>query len=99
MIQSTDQLAALRTTVTRIVRETTGLHELLAVPVAAAICTEIQHAYGGAETYFPAPSKAARNQAILDDWRRGLPPDAICLRHAIARRTFYRLISQRTAAA
>jgi Mor family transcriptional regulator len=95
MSQALDQLAALRTTVTRIVRETTGLHERLAVPVAAAICTEIQTAYGGAALYVPAITKRERNRAILADWHAGRAIPDICQRHRVGRTTVYRLIGQR----
>ena len=97
MPQALDKLSSLRTTITRIVREATGLHELLALPVADAICGELQQTFGGAEIYIPAPSRIDRNQAILDDWRRGLSPDTIRRRHGVARATVYRLIARQHA--
>ncbi|WP_295406630.1 Mor transcription activator family protein [uncultured Thiocystis sp.] len=90
-----DTLVALHTQITRIVREATGLHEQLALPVAEAICAELQHAFGGAEIYIPAPSRTERNQAILDDWHGGRPIPAICRKHGIARATVYRLLGAR----
>lgn len=95
MPKDADTLAALRTQITRIVRESTGLHEQLALPVAAAIYSELQQEFGGSEVYIPVPNRADRYQAILDDWQAGRPIHVICRHHGIARSTFYRLLGAR----
>lgn len=91
MSQTIDHLAALRTNIVRIVRESTGLREQLALPVAEAIYRELQMTFGGSSLYIPAPSRADLHQAILDDLRTGRPIPVICRSHGVARATVYRL--------
>jgi Mor family transcriptional regulator len=92
MLSEIDNFSALRTRIVRIVRESTGLHEQIALPVADAIYLELQQHFGGSSVYVPVPSRAARNRAILADWESGLSPDAIRRRHHVSRATVYRLL-------
>jgi Mor family transcriptional regulator len=94
-MQTTDQIVALRNSITRIVRNATGMHEVLAVPIATAICSELQRSFGGEEVYIPAPERNNRNQMVKDDWQLGASIDTICTRYGISRTTFYRLIGEK----
>lgn len=87
-----DQLSALRTRYVRIVREYTGLHETLALPVANALVEELQTLHGG--TYIPAHSKAARYQAIRDAAALGQSVTQICHAFRVHRCTVYRALGR-----
>jgi Mor family transcriptional regulator len=86
-----DQLTNLRARVVRIVREATGLHERLALPVAQSICEELARDSGGGELYVPAPDRTARDAAIRRDFRVDNHAE-VMRRHGVSRATLYRVI-------
>ena len=87
-----DRLSDFRTRITRIVREATGMHERLALPIAEAICCELQDRYGGAELYVPAKPRETLHGEILDAWRSGATVADLCRRYPVSRRTIYRVV-------
>lgn len=91
--QSVDRMQELRTILTRVVRESTGMHEQLALPIADSICDELQRRYGGRQWYIHAPCASDRHQQIRDAAALGTPVQAICQRFGVARATVYRALS------
>lgn len=92
MSQSEDLIADMRVRITRIVRDATGMHERLALPIACAILDELQREHGGGPLYIPAPSRQGRDIAIRDAWQCGMPPAAIADTYGLHRSTVYRVI-------
>ncbi|MFD2112032.1 Mor transcription activator family protein [Thiorhodococcus fuscus] len=90
-----DRAHELRTIITRVVRESTGMHERLALPIAQAVTVELQRRYGGQPLDVPAPSKDDRNQAIIDAWNLGTPVKDLGSKFGASRSTIYRVIGRR----
>jgi len=87
---SDDLLAALRTDVVRIVRESTGLHERLAVPIAEDILTAMRRRWGGERLAVPAETAAERAASIRCLLAAGHQPDAVTQLLGVSRSTVYR---------
>lgn len=86
-----DRLGDLRSRVTRIVRDATGLHERLALPVAESICGELAKEFRGGGLSVPSPDKAARDAAVRRAFT-GSNHAQVCGQHGISRSTLYRII-------
>ena len=82
-----------------IVREETGMHEPLAIVLAASIERGLRKRFGGqtmgtrGDIYIPAPDRAERNAAVLADFN-GTNHAQVCAKHSISPATFYRIIGQ-----
>jgi len=85
-----DVLAALRTDVVRIVRESTGLHERLAVPIAEDILLAMRRRWGGERLAVPAETAAERALSIRCLIAAGYPPEAVAQLTGVSRATVYR---------
>ena len=98
MSVASDHLSSLRTLIVRTIREQTGLHERLAVPLAEEILRGIQAQHGGGVLTIPARSKADRYQAIRDAHAIGVPVSDLCVTDAVDRSTVYRALRSQSAA-
>lgn len=90
MSQTADHLAALRTLVTRIVRECTGMNERLAVPIAHEITRGLQQLWGGREVWIPSPRADERADEIRQALEVGLSPKEIVAAYGVSRASVYR---------
>lgn len=86
-----DKAAAVRTDITRAIREATGLHERFAGEISDEILHCLQQRWGGDRVYIPSRDRAARDAAIRAEFD-GRNHIEICRRHAISRATLYRII-------
>lgn len=89
-----DKAAAVRTDITRAIREATGLHERFAVEISDGILHRLQQRWGGDRIYIPSKDRAARDAAIRAAFD-GRNHDEVCRRHGISRATLYRILGQR----
>ncbi len=90
-----DNEALIKTRITRVVRERTGLHERLAAPIADEVFDGLCQTFGGERVYF-VRSKAARDAAVRAEFD-GHNFAAVMRRHNISRATLYRIIGRRSA--
>lgn len=92
MSVASDHLSSLRTLIVRTIREQTGLHERLAVPLAEEILRGIQMQHGGGALSIPVPSRADRYRAIRDAHALGATVPDLCSTYAVDRSTVYRAL-------
>lgn len=79
-----------RSTVVRAIRNTCGLSERFASPIADGILKALKHTYGD-KLYLPNPRPdPARIRAAYDGTNR----DELCKQWRISRATFYRLMNE-----
>ena len=77
----------------RIIRETLGLPEKIAVPMADELAKGLQKQLGG--LYIPAREiRSVRDDAVRRDFN-GRNHVEVMKEHSLSRRTFYRIISGR----
>lgn len=89
-----DLVERLQTRVVTIIRERTGLHDYLARPIADDILQAMRRNLGGERVYIPERARAERAElyALIAREYDGTNRDALCRRHHISRRTFYRAV-------
>ncbi len=75
----------------RIVRQATGLHERVALPIAEIICDELAREMGAGGHEAPAMSRAERNAAIRRAFR-GNNHREVMRRYKVGRTTLYRVV-------
>jgi len=86
-----DTLSALRTDIVRAVREHTGLHERLAVPIAEDILAAVRQRFGGQRIYVPSAQTAQeRAEAIRSLLDCGHDPQTVARLTGLSRATVYR---------
>lgn len=88
-----DNLAAMRTIATRVIREATGMHEPEACAIAIAILERIQQSMGGGYTYLPAPPRPDRAPEILSAVRSGMRTSDVSRRLRVSVRTVQRVVA------
>lgn len=98
--QIEDEAIQLHREFVEIVREEIGMNEAFANTMAAALVRGMRKRYGGQrlgrkDIYVPAPSKAARNAAIRQEFN-GTNRDEVCKKHGISRAMLYVIVSKRT---
>lgn len=89
-----DKAAAVRTDITRAIREVTGLHERFASDISDGILQRLQQRWGGDRIYIPSRDRAARDAGIRADFD-GRNHGEVCRRYGISLATLYRVIGQR----
>ena len=72
-------------------RQTTGLHERIALPIAESICGELAQEMDAAGHQEPVTSRADRNAAIRREYR-GDNHREVMRRYSISRATLYRVV-------
>ncbi|MCK5769484.1 Mor transcription activator family protein [Algiphilus sp.] len=82
---------------TRVIREHTGLAERIAVEMAGEAWNALVTQLGGERVYF-CPSKAERDAAVIRDFN-GRNHAEVCREHDISRRTLYRILNGRAGGA
>jgi DNA-binding NarL/FixJ family response regulator len=90
---STDRVVALRTLVTRAVREATGLNERLALPIAEDIVHGLRRQWGGQDIRIPAQTAAERAEAIQQAAALGMSPQQIAAALGHGKATVYRALA------
>lgn len=88
-----DTTARLRTEIVRAVREATGMHEQLAMPVADAILDRLRATWSGSRLYVPAQDTVRRDRAVRAAFD-GANHRELCRRYHISRRTLYRILAK-----
>jgi hypothetical protein len=84
---------SLITTITRVVREATGLHERFSCEIATSVVDELGRQYGCERLYIPALPKNHQRSSVLRDFN-GSNVDEVCTKHGIHRATLYRYLSE-----
>ncbi len=92
MSHEEDRVQGLQTSTVRAVREATGLHERLALPIARQIVAGLLHEFGGESFYFPKRGRSIED-ALLEEFD-GLNREQLCRKYNLPRRTFYRMIER-----
>ena len=87
-----DRQIELQTIITRGVRQATGMHERLALPLVDAIMAELQRHYGGERYYIPAPGRVDRDQSIRDAIALGSSVSDVCKAKGVSKATVYRAL-------
>jgi len=81
-------------TITRVVREATGLHERFSCEIANSIVDELSKQHGCSDLYIPALPKDARRRQVLADYN-GTNIREVCSKHGINRATVYRYLQEK----
>jgi len=82
-------------TITRVVREATGLHERFSCEIANSIVDELSKTHGCSELYIPALPKEIRRAQVLADYN-GTNINEVCTKHGIDRATVYRYLKHKS---
>jgi len=80
-------------TITRVVREATGLHERFSCEIANSIVDELSKTHGCSELYIPALPKEARRAQVLADYD-GRNASDVCYKHGISKSTLYNYLRE-----
>ncbi len=89
-----DRHAGLRSRIMRIVRQATGLHEQMALPIAESICGELAQEMDTSGHQESATSREARNAAIRREFR-GDNHREVMRRYRISQSTLYRVVGEK----
>lgn len=81
-------------TITRVVRQATGLHEHFSCEIANAVVDELGRQHGCEKIYIPAVPKSVKREAVLSDFD-GRNGDRVCRQHGISKATLYRYVNER----
>ena len=81
-------------TITRVVREATGLHERFSCEIANSIVDELSKTHGCSELYIPALPKETRRAQVLADYD-GRNASEVCRKHNIGKTTLYRYLQEK----
>lgn len=91
MTRETDRTEALRTELVRGIVESTGMREVLAVPIANGLLEILQREYGGRNLYVPTPSRTYPVDKITAALEAGHKPGQVCRDFALSRAKLYEL--------
>lgn len=81
-------------TVTRIVRESTGLHEQFSCSIAKSVVDELSRQFGCDKLYIPALPREEKRATVLKEFN-GQNADELMAKHNISSSTFYRWLNAR----
>jgi Mor family transcriptional regulator len=89
--RETDRTEALRTELLRGIVETTGMREVLALPIANGLLTVLQREYGGRNMYVPAPARTYPVLQIAAALESGRTPEQVRHDFGLSRTKLYEL--------
>lgn len=91
MTREIDRTEALRTELLRGIVETTGMREVLALPIANGVLEILQREYGGRNLYVPAPARTYPVLQIAAALESGRKPEQVRREFGLSRAKLYEL--------